>query len=381
MKELIEDGSIFRWSMFPIRDTTSWEKFYLKAQEQFWVHTEIDKELAKDKTQWDKLSPEIQKFILYVLAFFAVSDGKVGEIIEEEIMPRIKMREAMLWYNFKNMMEDIHNIVYAKLVETYVPDRVEQAKLLNSVDHYPVIKSKIGWINKWMGSQDNDLWELSVESRRAIQILLSEHAVLREAITKSGSIPQNNPEVVNLQRKLGQSKPPLARVIFLEAILEGIFFSGSFCAIFWIYHQYGKLPGLTKANEFISRDEGMHTAYDIYLYNNHIQNRLPQRDAHEMISEAVSIESDFICEALPAGLPGMNADLMTQYIQFVADQLLVQMRYARIYNVGNPFDFMEKQSIGVRMSDFFVDGNVSEYGHFAAGTTAEDQQLDFGEDF
>jgi ribonucleoside-diphosphate reductase beta chain len=164
-------------------------------------------------------------------------------------------------------------------------------------------------------------------------------------------------------------------------VLEGIFFSGSFCVIFWVFHQYGKLPGLTKANEFISRDEGKHVLFDVLFYNRYITNKLSQDQAHDIVSEAVEIESQFISEALPEGLPGMNSKLMTQYIQFVADQLLQQLQYDKLFGTANPFDFMEKQSVSVRMSDFFVDGNVSEYGHHAAGTEAGDNDLDFGENF
>jgi ribonucleoside-diphosphate reductase beta chain len=377
-RELIESDSVFRYSLFPITDEGSYN-LYLKVQEQFWVHTEIDKELAKDPPQFAQLPEGIKRLVLHVLALFAVADGLVGEIITDQILSRIRTREAILWYNFKNMMEDIHNIVYSKLVEAYVPSSQERSKLLNSVEHYPVIKQKIDWIKKYMKTSDTA--DLDSETRRALEILLNEHDILRDSITRAGSIPQQSPEVLALRRKLKEPKSPLARIIFVEAILEGVFFSGSFCVIFWIYHYYSKLPGLTKANEFISRDEGMHTVYDIYLYNNHIVNKLSEDEAHSIVSEAVSIESDFIKEALPSGLVGMNSNLMTQYIQFVADQLLVQMHYAKLYKVKNPFDFMEKQSIGVRMSDFFVDGNVSEYGHYAANTTAEQQELKFSEDF
>jgi ribonucleoside-diphosphate reductase beta chain len=375
--EYVESRDIFRLSMFPIKANDIW-KLYKEVQEQFWVEEEIDKELAKDKKHWDELDPKIQRLVMHVLAFFAVSDGLVGEIIEDQILSRIEMREAKLWYNFKNMMEDIHNITYAKLVQTYVPDTDEMTRVLNAVEQYPVIKQKIAWIKRWTDSDD---LLLSKSEREAVQLLLDEHDILVDTITRAGSVAQQPHSIATLRRKLKQPKTPLSRIIFIEAVLEGIFFSGSFCVIFWVFHQYGKLPGLTKANEFISRDEGKHVLFDVLFYNRYITNKLSQDQAHDIVSEAVEIESQFISEALPEGLPGMNSKLMTQYIQFVADQLLQQLQYDKLFGTANPFDFMEKQSVSVRMSDFFVDGNVSEYGHHAAGTEAGDNDLDFGENF
>lgn len=378
-QEYVENHDIFRLSMFPIQSDDIW-KLYKEVQEQFWVEEEIDKELAKDKKHWDELDPKIQKLVMHILAFFAVSDGLVGEIIENQILSRIEMREAKLWYNFKNMMEDIHNITYAKLVQTYIPNTEEFHKVLNAVESYPIIKQKINWIKRWIGD-DNDTSNLGKETRDAIRLLLDEHDILCDTITRAGSIAQQPSAITALRRKLQEPAVPLARIIFIEAVLEGIFFSGSFCVIFWIYHQFGKLPGLTKANEFISRDEGKHVMFDILFYNRYIKNKLKQDEAYDIISEAVEIEAAFINEAIPSGLPGMNSLLMTQYIKFVADQLLVQLHYERLFLVENPFDFMEKQSVSVRMSDFFMDGNVSEYGHHAAGTITGDNELDFGENF
>lgn len=377
--EFVENHDIFRLSMFPIKAADIWQ-LYKTVQEAFWVEEEIDKELSKDKKQWDELDDKIRKLILHILAFFAVSDGLVGEIIEEQILSRLEMREAKLWYNFKNMMEDIHNITYAKLVQTYIPNTEQANAVLDAVKTYPVIKQKVNWIKRWVGD-DNDLASLSPSSYEAIKILLEEHDILTDTITRSGAIPQQPASILELRKKLTTPKTPLARIIFIEAILEGIFFSGSFCAIFWVFDQYGKLPGLTKANEFISRDEGTHVAFDIMFYNNYIDHKLDQQQAHDIVREAVEIEAEFIQTALPEGLPGMNYALMTQYIQFVADQLLAQLHYEKIWNVENPFDFMNKQSVSVRMTDFFMDGNVSEYGHHASGTNATDNELDFGEDF
>lgn len=378
-EEFVENHDIFRLSMFPIKADDIWQ-LYKVVQEAFWVEEEIDKELAKDKKQWDELDEKTRKLIIHILAFFAVSDGLVGEIIEDEILSRLEMREAKLWYNFKNMMEDIHNITYAKLVQTYIPNTQEALATLDAVKTYPVIKQKINWIKRWIG-EENDLADLSPASRQAIKILLDEHDILSDTITRSGSIYHQPQVITALRRKLEQPKTSLARIIFIEAILEGVFFSGSFCAIFWVFDQYGKLPGLTKANEFISRDEGTHVAFDVMFYNNYLEHKLTQDDAHDIVREAVEIEAEFIQTALPEGLPGMNYVLMTQYIQFVADQLLSQLHYEKIWNVENPFEFMNKQSVSVRMTDFFMDGNVSEYGHHASGTSADDKLLDFGEDF
>jgi ribonucleoside-diphosphate reductase beta chain len=364
--ESLENPAAHRLSAFPIQHQDLYDA-YKKAQASFWVEEEIDSELSKDKAQWDSLTPEIRRFVTRILAFFAVSDGVVCETVQEEILSRVVVREAMMWYNYQVAIEDIHNLVYSKLVETYVTSSAERRRVLDAAATFPIVSEKIQWVRKWVGAGD-ELSKISRDTRDAISLALGRGTSDDDALGR-------------LREAVSAPRVSLAKVVFVNAIMEGVFFSGSFCAIFWVSHHYKMLPGLTKANEFISRDEGMHTAFATHLYNRHIATKLAAAEATQIMREAVEIESRFICDALPTKLPGMNSELMTQYVEFTADRLLTQMGYQKVYGVEQPFPFMEKQSISVRITDFFNDLNVSEYKHFASGLDAKDFELDFSEDF
>lgn len=368
--EPLEDPIYYRFFINP-DDSNPVFKAYKRAKEIYWVEEEINSELKKDTSQWETLDPKIQHLILHQVAFFLIGDGRVNQTIFEHLDSRITDREVQVWYNFQKMMEDIHNIVYVKLADTYVKDPRERRKIFNAVENYPIINKKINWLKNWLG-EGNDIHRLDNETVKTMRDLKKFYLKFNKLA--NAKTPEHFQKLFD---KLDESKPLLARQILINLIMEGLFFQGSFCIIFWINHQYGKLPGLTKANEFISRDEGMHTDFGIGLYNKKIKNRLSQTTVHQIMNEAVEMEIEFMNEALPVGLLNMNINLMSEYIKFVADKLLTDLQYEKMYFTKNPFGFMDKQSVSIRISDFFIDQNVSEYGHHAAGTNSDDQEPNF----
>jgi ribonucleoside-diphosphate reductase subunit M2 len=307
-----------RFVMFPIKDDSIW-CMYKKQVDCFWRAEEID--LSRDV--WSDLTTEEQHFVSMILAFFAGSDGIVLENLATRFMADVQLAEARAFYGFQIAMENIHSETYSILIDTYIKDTDEKSKLFNALAHYPCISKKASWSQKWI--HDN--------------------------------------------------RSTFASRLVAFACVEGIFFSGAFCSIFWLKKR-GLLPGLTFSNELISRDEALHTEFAILLYSK-LTKKLGKVRIHEIVSEAVAIEIEFICEALPCRLIGMNSVLMTQYIQFVADRLCVQLGYDKIYNVSNPFDFMELISLESK-SNFF-EKTVSEYA--LATKTKREDTFCFGEDF
>ena len=291
-----------RFVMFPIENQEIW-KMYKKQVECFWRCEEVD--LTKDLTHWETLNENEKYFIKMILAFFAASDGIVLENLGSRFMNEVQLSEARAFYGFQIAMENIHSEMYSLLIETYVKDREEKHKLFTALENFPCIKKKGDWALKW------------IQDKRA----------------------------------------NFATRLIAFACVEGIFFSGAFCAIFWLKKR-GLMPGLTFSNELISRDEALHTEFAILLYNQ--LNKKNRKDkVHEIVKEAVSIEKEFIIECLPCKLIGMNSTLMSQYIEFVADRLLVQLGYEKLYNVSNPFDFMELISIEGKTN--FFEKRVGEY--------------------
>jgi ribonucleoside-diphosphate reductase subunit M2 len=268
----------------------------------FWRAEEID--LSKDLTNWDSLNSDEKYFISMILAFFAASDGIVLENLALRFMNEIQISEARAFYGFQIAMENIHSVTYSLLIETYIKDKMEKDRLFNAIEHFPCIKKKSDWAQKWI--RDN----------------------------RSG----------------------FATRLVAFACVEGIFFSGAFCSIYWLKKR-GLMPGLTFSNELISRDEALHCEFAILLYKK-LNKKISKARMNEIIKEAVDIETEFICDALPCRLIGMNSMLMTQYIQFVADRLSVQLGYDKIYNVTNPFDFMELISLESK-TNFFDKKNDS----------------------
>jgi ribonucleoside-diphosphate reductase beta chain len=291
-----------RYVLFPIKYDEIWE-MYKKAEASFWTAEEID--LSKDLKDWNNLKETEQHFISYILGFFAGSDGIVIENLGLRFLKEIEIPEVRAFYSFQMMIENIHSETYSLLIDTYVKDSGTKDSLFNAIDNIPCIKQKADWALKWINDDNSSF----------------------------------------------------ATRLLAFAAVEGIFFSGSFCAIFWLKKR-GIMPGLTFSNELISRDEGMHTDFAVLLYSM-IQNKLSQKDVHYMFREAVSIEKDFIIDALPCRLIGMNSELMKTYIEFVTDRLLSQLGYDKIWNSTNPFDFMEMCSLTAKTN--FFEKRVSEY--------------------
>jgi len=309
-----------RFVMFPIKYNDIWD-MYKKQVECFWRPEEID--LTKDLTHWDALNTDERYFISLILAFFAASDGIVLENLAQRFMSDVQVSEARAFYGFQIAMENIHSETYSLLIETYIKEKEEKHKLFNAIENFPCIKKKSDWAQKWI--RDN--------------------------------------------------RSSFATRLVAFACVEGIFFSGAFCSIFWLKKR-GLMPGLTFSNELISRDEALHCEFAVLLYSKLVK-KIDKARIHEIIKEAVEIESEFICEALPCRLIGMNSLMMTQYIQFVADRLCVQLGYKKIYNVLNPFDWMELISLEGKTN--FFERKVGEYA--LANKTQSKEVFEFTEDF
>ncbi len=308
-----------RFVMFPIKCDDIW-KMYKKQVDCFWRAEEID--LTKDVSHWETLNDDEKYFISMILAFFAASDGIVLENLASRFMNDVQLAEARAFYGFQIAMENIHSESYSLLIDTYIKDKEQKNKLFNAISNYPCIKKKSDWAQKW----------------------IHDH------------------------------RSSFATRLVAFACVEGIFFSGAFCSIYWLKKR-GLMPGLTFSNELISRDEALHCEFAVLLYNK-LQKKIDKTRIHEIIREAVEIETEFICEALPCKLIGMNADLMTQYIKFVADRLAVQLGYKKIYNVTNPFDFMELISLEGKTN--FFERKVADYS--LANKSSVDA-FNFTEDF
>jgi ribonucleoside-diphosphate reductase subunit M2 len=293
-----------RFVMFPLQNLSIWD-MYKKQVDCFWRVEEVD--LSKDLQHWHGLTRDEQHFIKMVIAFFAASDGIVMENLAMRFMTEVQLSEARAFYGFQIAMENIHSEMYSLLIETYIKDAAEKQRLFDAVQTFPCIQKKADWAIKWIRDEQSTF----------------------------------------------------ARRLVAFACVEGIFFSGAFCSIYWLKKR-GKMPGLTFSNELISRDEALHTEFAILLYHTlQPANKLAREDIVAIITEAVAIEKEFICEALPCRLISMNSKLMAQYIEFVADRLALQLGIDRIYNSANPFDFMEMISIEGKTN--FFEKRVGEY--------------------
>lgn len=291
-----------RFVLFPIEHDDIWQ-YYKKAEASFWTAEEID--LSSDRADWtEKLNDDERYFIKHVLAFFAASDGIVNENLAENFVSEVQYTEAKFFYGFQIAMENIHSETYSLLIDTYISSSEEKNRLFNAIDTLDCVKKKADWALNWI---DNGNY---------------------------------------------------AERLVAFAAVEGIFFSGSFCSIFWLKKR-GLMPGLSFSNELISRDEGLHCDFACLLYTKHLKNQLPKSHVQRIITDAVEIEKEFITESLPVKLIGMNSDLMKQYIEFVADRLLVELGNTKFYNVENPFDFMELISLQGKTN--FFEKRVGEY--------------------
>jgi len=312
-----------RFVLFPIEHDDIWA-FYKKAEASFWTAEEID--LSQDLKDWANLNDGERHFISHVLAFFAASDGIVNENIAENFLAEVQYTEAKFFYGFQIAIENIHSETYSLLIDTYVKNSKEKDRLFNAIDTMPFVKKKADWALKWIDE---------------------------------GSYAE--------------------RLIAFAAV-EGIFFSGSFCSIFWLKKR-GLMPGLSFSNELISRDEGLHCDFACMLYNNHLVNKMDPKKVISIITDAVEMEKEFVTEAIPVKLIGMNAELMCQYIEFVADRLLLELNCGKVYNTANPFDFMELISLQGKTN--FFEKRVGEYKKAGVSSNVEDDAPKFSlnEDF
>jgi ribonucleoside-diphosphate reductase beta chain len=309
-----------RFVILPINYPKVWEQ-YKKHEASFWTAEEID--LSGDMKDWNALNNGERHFISHILAFFAASDGIVNENLAVNFMSEVQLPEARCFYGFQIMMENIHSETYALLIDTYIKDPKEKDRLFHAIDNVPAVRKKADWALRWI---------------------------------QNGSFAE--------------------RLVAFAAV-EGIFFSGSFCSIFWMKKR-GLMPGLTFSNELISRDEGLHCEFACLLYSM-LQQKLSEQEVHAIISDAVAIEKEFITDALPVDLIGMNAKLMQQYIEFVADRWLSELGYSTIYKSTNPFDFMELISLQGKTN--FFEKRVGEYQKSGVMNNAASKEFSIDEDF
>lgn len=320
-EEPILQGNKNRFVLFPIEHDDIWQ-FYKKSEASFWTAEEID--LLQDLKDWENLNDNERYFIKNVLAFFAASDGIVNENLAENFVSEVQYTEAKFFYGFQIMMENIHSETYSLLIDTYVAkDKEEKDRLFNAIETIPAVKKKADWALNWI---------------------------------KSDSFAE--------------------RLIAFAAV-EGIFFSGSFCSIFWLKKR-GLMPGLSFSNELISRDEGLHCDFAVHLHNNHLINKVPESRIRDIIESALEIEKEFITESLPVSLIGMNSKLMSDYLEYVADRLMIDLKCSPIYNTENPFDFMS--NIALENKTNFFEKRVAEYAKSGVGRSVEDNKLSFDGD-
>lgn len=291
-----------RFVMFPIVDKDIWQ-MYKKQVDCFWRAEEID--LSKDLAHFEQLSADEKYFISMILAFFAASDGIVLENLGMRFMSEVQLSEARAFYGFQIAMENIHSETYSLMIESLIKDDKQKTRLFEAMNNFPCIKKKADWAIRWINDKDSSF----------------------------------------------------AMRLIAFACVEGIFFSGSFCSIFWLKKR-GLMPGLTFSNELISRDEALHTEFAVLLYSK-LESKLDKSQVTQIVTESVEIEKEFICDALPCRLIGMNSKMMSQYIEFVADRLLVQLGCDKHYNTQNPFSFMEMISVEGKTN--FFEKRVSEY--------------------
>ena len=315
-KEPILQENKNRFVIFPIQHDDIWQ-WYKKQEASFWTAEEID--LHQDVVDWKKLSDDERYFLKHILAFFAASDGIVNENLAENFVNEVQYSEAKFFYGFQIMMENIQSEMYSLLIDTLVDNDSEKDELFNALERFPAIKKKADWALRWIESES------------------------------------------------------FAERLIAFAAVEGIFFSGAFCSIFWMKKR-GLLPGLATSNEFISRDEGLHRDFACHLHNNHLVNKVPQERIMQILSEALEIEREFITESLPVNLIGMNSKLMSEYLEFVTDHLLETLNCPKVYNTANPFDFMDMISLEGKTN--FFEKRVSEYKKAGVGEEQSDHNID-----
>jgi ribonucleoside-diphosphate reductase beta chain len=360
MESIIKDQSNSRYTVFPIKYNNLWT-FYKQHLSTFWTAEEI--KLTDDLVDWNsRLNDNERYFIKNILAFFAASDGIVNENLVVNFYNEVQIPEARQFYSVQMMIEAIHGETYSLLIDTYISNTEEKTKLFNAVETIPAVKRKAEWAIKW-------IQEGSVLQQMIPEQYLESYKHLQNPYADQ-PLADNHIEALEF---LTRKRPSFAQRLLAFICVEGIFFSGSFCAIYWLKSR-GLMPGLSTANQFISRDENLHAEFSISLYKM-LENRLDQTTVHSIFKEAVEIEREFITESLPVSLIGMNEKLMSQYIEMVADRWLVLLGYDKIYGTPNPFPFMEMISLNEKVN--FFENVVTNYQRSNVGTTEEERKIEF----
>jgi ribonucleoside-diphosphate reductase beta chain len=349
-----------RFTVFPIVHHNLWE-FYKNHVSTFWTVEEI--QMSDDLTDWNtKLTDNERFFIKNVLAFFAASDGIVNENLVLNFYNEIELPEARSFYTIQMMIETIHSECYSLLIDTYISDSVDKQHLFNAIDTIPAVKKKADWAMKWIE-----------EGSSVVEKIPQETIELFRTLQANNSLPEEQLRQLDYFTK---QRPSFAQRLLAFVCVEGLFFSGSFCAIYWL-KQRGLMPGLATANEFIARDENLHATFAVELYKM-LDNKLSPRTVHNIFKEAVAIEKEFITQSLPVSLLGMNSALMSEYIEYVADRWLSMLDYPKIYDTPNPFGFMEM--ISVNTKENFFETRVSQYQKAGVGQSEDDRKIAFDDD-
>lgn len=359
MESILKSGNS-RFTVFPIKYQNLW-KFYKQHISTFWTVEEI--KLTDDITDWNtKLNDNEKYFIKNVLAFFAASDGIVNENLVVNFYNEVEIPEARQFYAVQMMIEAVHSEQYSLLIDTYILNTEEKDRLFKAIDTIPAVKKKADWAMKW------------IESGSTLYKMIPEKYMQSYKFLHNGNeIAESNIEALGY---LTKERPSFAQRLLAFICVEGIFFSGSFCAIYWLKSR-GLMPGLSTANSYIARDENLHVEMAIELYKM-LENRLDETIVHIIFKEAVDIEKQFITESLPVSLIGMNCNLMSQYIEMVADRWLVLLGYSKIYNTSNPFPFMEMISLNEKVN--FFENVVTNYQRANVGASEEDRKITFDSD-
>jgi len=360
MSSVLKNIGSDRYTLFPIKYPNLW-KFYEDQLSVFWTVSEI--KLTDDLNDWNKLNEHEKFFITNILAFFAASDGIVNENLVLNFYNEIQIPEARNFYSVQMMIEAIHNQQYSLLIDTYVSNKKEKERLFKAIETIPCVEKKAKWALKWIEEGTTVVDTLPDFVKKGI-ILLNEKTDL-------------NDDMKNALHYFTKERPSIGQRLIAFICVEGIFFAGSFCAIYWLKNR-GLMPGLSTANEFISRDENTHTEFAIELYKM-LDERIDEKIVHNIILDAVNIEKEFITESLPVSLIGMNCNLMSQYIEYIADRWLILLGYNKIFNSQNPFTFMEMISLNSK-SNFFEVFN-SNYTRANSGASDEELEITFDGDF
>jgi len=358
-------------------------KFYKKLEASFWTDNDINKDIERDAFDFERATPPEQRLFERVQGSFAISDFVVGDVVGEKIGHRIKSPDARIIYSFIAAQENIHMITYSKIIDKAIPNKKKKEEVLTMASKIPTIKKKVEWIRKWVG-MDNDVHDLDRNTIEAIFELVKKNNVVLQALHPNENIDKyKSDSMLRLEEKLKEKIPPLDMLIVALAVTEAVFFSGSFAVVFW-FAKNGMFPGASAANQLIQIDEGNHVENGSIIHKTLIKNKVPQRIVHEMVRDAVEVESAFMYDAMPEdgeGIRGMNAKLMMRYVKYSADWVLSLFGYEKLYNIpfDDTFGYMKRQSITHTFTDFFI-GEELNYKLNGENETGTDKKPVFDDD-